>query len=133
MNYLLNVEVIYFQLMVQLQVLLLHHLLHSSVKYLPFYYDYQNYNVLQINKTYIILPIEYQNDPPIVRIQPTTLIVVSGWWNKKTEMIIMHTCFTFPVILITRGDVDFVASKFEIFNANAVKPWKRRRKYTNTS
>ena len=47
-------------------------------------------------------------------------------------MMIMHTCFTFPVMLMTSGDVDFVASKFDTFNANAVKPWKASNRYTYT-
>ena len=45
-------------------------------------------------------------------------------------MIIIHTCFTLPVILITSGEVDFVASKFETFKAKAVKPWNNNNPYT---
>ena len=61
----------------------------------------------------------------MVRIQPTMLLPKRGCLNTRTEMMIMHTCFTLPVILITRGLVDFVASKFETFRAKAVKPWNR--------
>lgn len=70
---------------------------------------------------------EYQNDPAMVRIHPIMLLIDRDWWNKTTEMRIIQTCLTFPVILMTRGDVDRVASKLEMFNENAVNPWKIRR------
>lgn len=73
---------------------------------------------------------EYQKEPAIVRMHPIMLLIDRDWWNKTTEIRIMHTCFTFPVMLITSGEVDRVASKLEIFNENAVNPWKRRRAYT---
>lgn len=46
-------------------------------------------------------------------------------------MMIIQTCLTFPVMLMTRGEVDFVASKFDTFNAKAEKPWNNKRAYTN--
>lgn len=42
-------------------------------------------------------------------------------------MMIMQTCFTLPVMFMTRGDVDLVASKFDTFNAKAAKPWNSNR------
>lgn len=68
----------------------------------------------------------------MVRRQPTMLLPERGCLKTRTEMMIMHTCFTFPVMLMTSGDVDFVASKFDTFNANAVKPWKASNRYTYT-
>lgn len=56
------------------------------------------------------------------------LLPKRGCLNTRTEMMIMHTCFTLPVMLITRGVVDFVASKLETFRAKAVKPVEQEQK-----
>ena len=70
-------------------------------------------------------PMEYQNDPAIVTMHPMTLFTLRGCLNTITEMMIMHTCLIFPAMLMTRGDVDLVASKLDTFSANAVNPLKR--------
>ena len=91
------------------------------VPYLTSYCDYQSCIFLFV--------IEYQKEPAIVTTHPTALIMLSGCLKMITEMIITQTCFTFPAILITRGEVDFVASKLETFRANAMKPLNTNNKY----
>lgn len=93
--------------------------------------------LLRLSKLYLSIchsiiptePIEYQKEPAIVTTHPTALIMLSGCLKMITEMIITQTCFTFPAILITRGEVDFVASKLETFRANAMKPLNTNNKY----
>ena len=80
------------------------------------------------NAVYAREPIEYQKDPAIVTIQPMTLFTLRGCLNTITEMMIMQTCLMFPAMLMTRGDVDLVASKLATFSANAVNPLKRNSK-----
>lgn len=53
-------------------------LFHPLVIHPPSCSDYQNDIVLQLRYVLENVPIEYQNDPAIVKIHPMTLVVVSG-------------------------------------------------------
>lgn len=99
------------------------------VPYLTSYCDYQSCILSICHSIIPTEPIEYQKEPAIVTTHPTALIMLSGCLKMITEMIITQTCFTFPAILITRGEVDFVASKLETFRANAMKPLNTNNKY----
>ena len=46
--------------------------------------------------------------------------------KKKTERMIMVTCFTFPTTFIINGPPCFTALKLATFKKNASMPWRSR-------
>ena len=70
----------------------------------------------------------YHIDPEIQMILPKTPMGLILFLKRKTERMIIVTCFTFPTTFIINGPPSFTALKLAMFNKKASMPWNTNKR-----